>query len=309
MKKKNSPAENKKLFNSSEKLPAVADLKARFQQGSVPLEKDFAQLIDMADAGARAAGKAADQNGAGKGMRISETGQLEPNIESFDFTDNANGCAAVKVNSANNQLVVDLDLGLAASKDGLAVKPGKGIKVDKDGVSVDIPVLLPRGLITMFSGTTVPEGWALCDGTNGTPNLVDRFILGGTLGDIGGSNTASFSNNDKNNKTFSVQNDHLQLDVAINNTALTVEQIPEHYHTTYPGYDNSDMLHAGYDRKDSKERVHLFGSKEDNVNNNYPCFPYTSKTGNGQGHNHTGTISGTIDVALPYYILAFIMKL
>src|SRR5688500_17026063 len=24
----------------------------------------------------------------------------------------------------------------------------------------------------------VPDGWALCDGTNGTPNLVDRFPMG-----------------------------------------------------------------------------------------------------------------------------------
>lgn len=36
-----------------------------------------------------------------------------------------------------------------------------------------------------------PNGWALCDGTNGTPNLVDRFVLGTTtfdqLGRTGGN--------------------------------------------------------------------------------------------------------------------------
>lgn len=32
----------------------------------------------------------------------------------------------------------------------------------------------------MWSGTlaTVPDGWALCDGAGGTPDLRDRFILG-----------------------------------------------------------------------------------------------------------------------------------
>jgi len=40
------------------------------------------------------------------------------------------------------------------------------------------------GLIIMFYGTVddIPLGWQICDGTNGTPNLTDRMILGwGTL--------------------------------------------------------------------------------------------------------------------------------
>ena len=40
--------------------------------------------------------------------------------------------------------------------------------------------LVPSGVILMWSGTTdnIPKGWFLCDGTNGTPNLRDRFIIG-----------------------------------------------------------------------------------------------------------------------------------
>lgn len=45
--------------------------------------------------------------------------------------------------------------------------------------------LIPSGIITMFSGSVVPVGWALCDGTQGTPDLVGRFILGGNGGDTG----------------------------------------------------------------------------------------------------------------------------
>ena len=32
----------------------------------------------------------------------------------------------------------------------------------------------------MWSGTIadIPAGWALCDGTKGTPNLLDQFIKG-----------------------------------------------------------------------------------------------------------------------------------
>jgi hypothetical protein len=39
---------------------------------------------------------------------------------------------------------------------------------------------VPPGGIIMWSGTlaTVPTGWALCDGTNGTPDLRDKFVWG-----------------------------------------------------------------------------------------------------------------------------------
>ncbi|WP_258101850.1 phage tail protein [Marinoscillum pacificum] len=36
---------------------------------------------------------------------------------------------------------------------------------------------IPKGGIIMWSGTTVPSGWALCNGSNNTPNLTDRFIM------------------------------------------------------------------------------------------------------------------------------------
>lgn len=45
--------------------------------------------------------------------------------------------------------------------------------------------IVPTGGIIMWSGSTVPTGWYLCDGTNGTPNLTDKFVLAGALGDIG----------------------------------------------------------------------------------------------------------------------------
>ena len=37
---------------------------------------------------------------------------------------------------------------------------------------------VPTGTIVMWSGTTIPDGWALCNGSNGTPDLRDRFVVG-----------------------------------------------------------------------------------------------------------------------------------
>jgi len=40
--------------------------------------------------------------------------------------------------------------------------------------------LVPRGGIIMWYGAIVniPTGWAICDGTNGTPDLRNRFVVG-----------------------------------------------------------------------------------------------------------------------------------
>jgi hypothetical protein len=49
--------------------------------------------------------------------------------------------------------------------------------------------LIPSGVIVAWNGTTsdIPPGWAVCDGTGATPDLTDRFIVGGTATASGGS--------------------------------------------------------------------------------------------------------------------------
>jgi len=39
---------------------------------------------------------------------------------------------------------------------------------------------IPSGIISMWSGTiaSIPSGWYLCDGSNSTPDLRDKFIIG-----------------------------------------------------------------------------------------------------------------------------------
>lgn len=43
---------------------------------------------------------------------------------------------------------------------------------------------VPVGVIAMWGGlvSAIPAGWALCNGTNGTPDLRDRFIRGAAAG-------------------------------------------------------------------------------------------------------------------------------
>lgn len=43
-----------------------------------------------------------------------------------------------------------------------------------------IDAVIPVGIIVDWSGSVanIPAKWSLCDGTNGTPNLTDKFIVG-----------------------------------------------------------------------------------------------------------------------------------
>ncbi|HRE58030.1 MAG TPA: hypothetical protein PLW09_09430 [Candidatus Kapabacteria bacterium] len=69
---------------------------------------------------------------------------------------------------------------------------------------------IPCGSIIMWTGdiNNVPTGWALCDGTGGTPNLDDRFPRGTTnaasVGTTGGSDDHSHTVNDHDHTLSSV---------------------------------------------------------------------------------------------------------
>jgi len=96
--------------------------------------------------------------------------------------------------------------------DGLGAKPDR-VTVEYDGPSENLETIWDKqwekwaaifsqdltallfitGMILLWSGAIVdiPDGWNICDGTNGTPDLTDKFIIaaGNTYnpGDSGGS--------------------------------------------------------------------------------------------------------------------------
>jgi len=143
---------------------------------------------------------------------------------------------------------------------------------------------MPRGGIIMWSGTvaTIPTGWTLCDGNNGTPDLQGKFLIGSsttyTQGTSGGSA----------NKT------------------LTLANMPAHNHSGTTNTDGSHQhnVQGGVSCPVGSARRQLGA---DSVRNDV-------LTDYGGSHTHTFTTdtkgSGTaFDILPPYYALAYIMKL
>ncbi|MGB3466310.1 MAG: hypothetical protein WBA74_13615 [Cyclobacteriaceae bacterium] len=145
---------------------------------------------------------------------------------------------------------------------------------------------LPKGLISMWSGTTAPEGWVICDGENGTPNLSGRFIVGYD------PDQADYSDSGKTG--------------GANLVALTVDEMPEHTHT---GKTDKAGIH-----KHSFTGARKSGDGSGSFSDNDYYAPQTRETANAGEHIHSFVTDKNGSGAPhenrpPYYVLAFIMKL
>ncbi len=90
----------------------------------------------------------------------------------------------------------------------------------------------PKGVIVMWYGKVdqVPGGWALCDGTNGTPDLRSRFIVG-----AGSGESSSYAPNDKGEPDKHIVQDIPPLSV---DTSMA----PRHSHSFPSKYYGRDFL-------------------------------------------------------------------
>lgn len=130
--------------------------------------------------------------------------------------------------------------------------------------------LLPTGIIVAWTGNTPPTGWILCDGTNNTPDLRGRFIIG--AGD--GTGLTSRKIGDKGGEE---------------KHTLTADEIPAHTHD-FGGDDG--IAGAGY-----------------TAISNFNYDADSKGSGNGHRYN-SGSVGGgkSHNILPPFYSLAFIMK-
>ncbi len=144
-----------------------------------------------------------------------------------------------------------------------------------DAINTDISNLskFVRGMIMMWNGNTsnIPPGWALCDGSNSTPNLQGRFIVGSSNTD---SEYAPHSSNAINQKQVKLNSNNL----------------PSHQH---------ELLNV-VSSVVTDEKTSGVGGSDSHFIKGYNYSDYT-------GEN--STTNTAFDIRPSYYALCFIMKL
>nr|WP_241391165.1 hypothetical protein [Serratia proteamaculans] len=111
----------------SRALPQADALKARFKAGSIPLQTDFADLIDLANMGRQAVGGAEGQTGPANGFTLSSEGLLELK---------PNATKGIVVDKDGIAVKVEASKGLQVTASGVSVQAGNGISVGSTGVAV-----------------------------------------------------------------------------------------------------------------------------------------------------------------------------
>lgn len=147
---------------------------------------------------------------------------------------------------------------------------------------------VPTGVITLWFGSlvSIPAGWALCNGANGTPDLRDKFVVG-----AGSTYAVSATGGSAN-----------AIVVSHTHTATSV--------VTDPGHNHADSTF--------NRLLQVTNTQTATTVDNSTGEPNLTSSGNIQSNttgitvattvNSTGT-SGTNANLPPYYALAYIMKL
>lgn len=162
---------------------------------------------------------------------------------------------------------------------------------------------LPSGSVMIWSGSaaTIPVGWLLCNGTNGTPNLLDRFVTGaGSTYAVGGTG-------------------------GVTTVTLTQAQTPAHVHsfsgvTSTNGVHNhtvSDPTHTHTYNAPTGSGAAPFGSVLRGIVAAATDAVFTGVTlASGGAHTHTFTTTstsiggdGSHTNMPPYYALCYVMKI
>ena len=168
---------------------------------------------------------------------------------------------------------------------------------------------IQNGIIIWFKDF-IPSGWALCDGTNGTPDLRDRFIVGAgstySPGDTGGTNTVETNTSGEHTHTASTSSagSHSHSG-ATGFIALSGSQIATHRHWI------SKATNYGAGGSNVGAAFHSFNSigangafHEEYAGQGYPAeanigrssLPYTAgwnPAPGGSAHSHSIASQGT----------------
>jgi hypothetical protein len=154
-------------------------------------------------------------------------------------------------------------------------------------VQTALSAAFTTGMIIMWSGTiaTIPTGWVLCNGSNSTPDLRNRFVIGAHTDSAGVAYSTVTGSNTQTGGTKDA--------AVVSHTHTATVTDPGHAHTLTNLTTFSDTVSGGG----------ITIQTRTNTNNTTA----TATTGITVANSTEGS-SGTNQNLPPYYALAFIMK-
>ena len=203
--------------------------------------------------------------------------------------------------------------GAQQAKPNLALGQWKIDGVAVTATAAQLNTAIPAGVITLWSGSiaTIPAGWLLCDGTLGTPNLRDRFVVGaGTtyaVATIGGATTVTLATGNLPSHTHAV-NGSTGIESANHTHSGTTSTDPGHTHTIPIGSGTNSANpnnQATNGNGTSTQSTGSAGSHAHNFNTNAQSVSHTHAISFTSGATGSGT---AFNILPPYYALAYIMK-
>lgn len=151
--------------------------------------------------------------------------------------------------------------------------------------------IIPLGGIVMWSGSQIPGGWSLCNGSNGTPDLRGRFIVGsGGVYTINGT-TSTYT---------------------LGSTGGTVEvELPQHDHTVDLTYTQETVTRfSSADGTNTSGISGLTSTQVVSMDTDVTA-PNAANESLGLPTTYTTSEAGenaSTDNRPPYYVLAYIMR-
>lgn len=176
--------------------------------------------------------------------------------------------------------------------------------------------LMPTGAIILWYGALggVPSGWQLCDGTNGTPDLRDKFVVGAGGAYAPDATGGEATTNISLNTGAAGGHDHGALTGA---ESLTASMIPSHTHTLYGNSSSGSFGNTqGLGNVGSKVAGEGGGTAAYMTVNGSGTQLIGNSTGGTDPHDHsitaetdhTHTVADTKTNLPPYYAVYYIMK-
>jgi hypothetical protein len=147
----------------------------------------------------------------------------------------------------------------------------------------------PSGGIIMWSGTiaTIPSGWLLCDGSNSTPDLRNRFVIGAFSDDSGTAKTTVTGTSTQTGGSKDAS-------------------LPSHTHTATSTVTDPGHFHSYEQPSNTFQQGSLGGG---GLTNKFTGSTGSKTTGiTVATTNSTEGVSATNANLVPYFALAYIMK-